>query len=83
MKCLSSIFMRMSALKDKVVESGTFRAVASHGNNRETQFRDAYEICSDYRERDIGPYKHLCAIEASSIDLNRATNALFLIHRLK
>ncbi|KAG2719849.1 hypothetical protein I3760_02G010300 [Carya illinoinensis] len=82
-KCLSSIFMRMSALKDKVVESGTFRAVASHGNNRETQFRDAYEICSEYRERDIGPYKHLCAIEASSIDLNRATNALFLIHRLK
>ncbi|XP_041004053.1 uncharacterized protein LOC121249407 isoform X1 [Juglans microcarpa x Juglans regia] len=82
-KCLSGIFARMSTLKDKVAELGAFQSVASHASNRETEFRDPYDICPEYRNRDIGPYKHLCSIEASSIDLNRTTNALFLIHRLK
>ncbi|KAG2724493.1 hypothetical protein I3760_01G020300 [Carya illinoinensis] len=82
-KCLSGIFTRMSTLKDKVAELGAFQSVASHASNRETEFRDPYDICPEYRNRDIGPYKHLCSIEASSIDLNRTTNALFLIHRLK
>ncbi|XP_059459299.1 uncharacterized protein LOC132188780 [Corylus avellana] len=83
LKCLSSIFVRMSTLKDKVVESGTFQTLASHASNRETEFRDPYDTCSEIRNRDIGPYKHLCSIEATSVDLNRTTNALFLIQRLK
>lgn len=74
LKCLSGIFVRMSTLKDKV---------ASHAGNRETEFRDPYDTCSELRIRDIGPYKHLCSIEASSVDFNRTTNALFLMHRLK
>ncbi|KAK8673994.1 hypothetical protein V6N13_112301 [Hibiscus sabdariffa] len=74
-RCLFSIFARLSTLKDKVVESGT-----SPG---ESEFRDPYGICSDLKDRDIGPYKHLCAVEARTIDLNRTTNALFLIHKLK
>lgn len=82
-KCLAGIFARMSTLKDKVVELGAFQSVASNASNGETEFRDPYDICPEYRNRDIGPYKHLCSIEASSIDLNRTTNALFLIHRLK
>ncbi|KAK9285093.1 hypothetical protein L1049_024278 [Liquidambar formosana] len=50
---------------------------------KEKAFRDPYGIYSKFRRRDIGPYKHLYAIEASSIDLNRTISALFLIQRLK
>lgn len=75
--------MRISTVKDKVVHSGTSQSVASHASNRETELGDPYDICPEFRNRDIGPYKHLYAIEASSIDLNRKTNALFLIQRLK
>lgn len=74
-RCLSSIFVRISTLKEKVVDS--------HGSYGENQFWDPYGTRSELRDIDIGPYKHHCAIEASSVDLNRTTNALFLIHRLK
>ncbi|KDO79292.1 hypothetical protein CISIN_1g008059mg [Citrus sinensis] len=74
-RCLSSIFVRISTLKDKVVDS--------HGSYGENQFWDPYGTRSELWNIDIGPYKHHCAIEASSVDLNRTTNALFLIHRLK
>ncbi|KAA8547203.1 hypothetical protein F0562_003641 [Nyssa sinensis] len=86
LKCLSSIFLRLSTLKDKTVQSETFPslvALASNGNCRETEFHDPYRICSEFKKRDIGPYKHLFAIEAGSIDLNRKSNASSLIHRLK
>ncbi|XP_022740038.1 uncharacterized protein LOC111292091 isoform X2 [Durio zibethinus] len=85
-RCLFSIFVRLSTLKDKAVESGTLPSrsvVSSHERNRESECPDPYGIYSDLKTRDIGPYKHLCAIEANTIDLNRSTNALFLIHRLK
>ncbi|EXB96713.1 hypothetical protein L484_011758 [Morus notabilis] len=51
--------------------------------DRETEFRDPYGICLEFRNADIGPYKHLCAIDATSIDISRTTSALFLMHRLK
>ncbi|GMN29994.1 hypothetical protein TIFTF001_002647 [Ficus carica] len=51
--------------------------------DRETEIRDPYGICLEFRNADIGPYKHLCAIDASSIDISRTTGALFLMHRLK
>ncbi|TYG45992.1 hypothetical protein ES288_D11G220400v1 [Gossypium darwinii] len=85
-RCLSSIFTRLSTSKGKTVESGTLPSrpfVNSHERNRESECQDPYEICSDLKSRDIGPYKYLCAIEANTIDLNRKTNVLFLIHRLK
>ena len=85
-RCLFSIFARVSTLKDKAVESGTLPSrsvVNSHERNRESECQDPYGICSNLKTRDIGPYKHLCAVEANTIDLNRRTNALFLIHRLK
>ncbi|XWS41941.1 hypothetical protein CRYUN_Cryun17cG0125500 [Craigia yunnanensis] len=85
-RCLISIFARLSTLKDKALESGTLpsRSVVNfHERNRENECQDPYGICSDFKTRDIGPYNHLCAIGANSIDLNRNTNALFLIHRLK
>ncbi|XWS29873.1 hypothetical protein CRYUN_Cryun24cG0067600 [Craigia yunnanensis] len=85
-RCLFSIFARLSTLKDKAVESRTSPSrsvVNSLESNRESECQDPYGICSDLKTRDSGPYKHLCAIEANIIDLNRRTNALFLIHRLK
>ena len=85
-RCLFSIFTRLSTLKDKAVESRTLPSrsvVNSHESNRESECQAPYGICSDLKTRDIGPYKHLCAVEANTIDLNRRTNALFLIHRLK
>ncbi|XVF17720.1 hypothetical protein REPUB_Repub10bG0147900 [Reevesia pubescens] len=86
LRCLFSIFGRLSTLKDKSMESGTVPSrpvVNSHERNRESDCQDPYGIFSDLKARDIGPYKHLCAIEANTVDLNRRTNALFLIHRLK
>ncbi|KAL5557070.1 hypothetical protein UlMin_039306 [Ulmus minor] len=72
-KCLSNILLRMNTLNDRAVEPGC----------GDTEFRDPYGICLEFRNKDVGPYKHLCSIDASSIDLTRTTNALSLIHRLK
>ncbi|KAF8085341.1 hypothetical protein N665_0671s0019 [Sinapis alba] len=44
---------------------------------------DPYSNCSELRTRELGAYKNLCSVDASSIDLGRRINALFLIHRLK
>lgn len=73
-RCFSSIFVRISSLKEKAIDS--------HGNG-EGEFWDPYSTHLEFRKSDIGPYKHLYAIDANSVDLNRTTNALFLIHRLK
>lgn len=63
LKCLVSIFLRISSSKDIVL--------------------DPYRNCSEWRTRELGEYKNLCSVDASSIDLGRRINALFLIHRLK
>ncbi|CAH8344828.1 unnamed protein product [Eruca vesicaria subsp. sativa] len=44
---------------------------------------DPYSNYSEWRTRELGAYKNLCSVDASSIDLGRRTNASFLIHRLK
>ncbi|CAH2076320.1 unnamed protein product [Thlaspi arvense] len=44
---------------------------------------DPYSNCSEWRTRELGAYKNLCSVDASSIDLGRRINASFLIHRLK
>ncbi|KAF2541649.1 hypothetical protein F2Q68_00028700 [Brassica cretica] len=44
---------------------------------------DPYRNCLEWRARELGAYKNLCSVDASSIDLGRRTNASFLIHRLK
>ncbi|XP_012450165.1 uncharacterized protein LOC105773079 isoform X1 [Gossypium raimondii] len=75
-RCLSSIFLRMNSIKK------TFPSLSMLGS-QETGFRDPYGICSDYGRRDIGPYKHLVSISDDSINLNRTSNSLFLLHRLK
>ncbi|XP_010268747.1 PREDICTED: uncharacterized protein LOC104605611 isoform X2 [Nelumbo nucifera] len=86
LKCLSSIFLRMSRMKNRGTEPDMLSSLSGLTSNEtyeEPEFRDPYGICSEFGKRDIGPYKHLFVIEASSIDPNRRTNSLFLIRRLK
>ncbi|CAJ1942761.1 unnamed protein product [Sphenostylis stenocarpa] len=85
-KCLSSIFVRIGTSKDKIGEAKTPSRIASAFNQfgkEKDQLCDPYGICSESKTREVGPYKGLCEVKASSVDLNRATNAVFLIHRLK
>ena len=86
-KCLSSIFLRMSTLKDKAVELGNFSSRAAFSSpvgDGGKEIQDPYGIISaEFKIRDTDPYKHLYTIEASSIDLNRTPNALLLLQRLK
>ncbi|CAL0331810.1 unnamed protein product [Lupinus luteus] len=69
-KCLCSIFMRLGTFKDKC-------------SKEKDQMCDPYGICSESKTRDVGAYNNLCEIKTSTIDLNRTTNAVFLISRLK
>lgn len=58
-------------------------AKAVSENNVESNFRDPYCNSSAMKKRDIGNYKHVYVIEAHLVDVNRKTNALFLIRRLR
>eukprot|EP01018_Ginkgo_biloba_P036653 Gb_17913 [translate_table: standard] len=51
--------------------------------SEEIDFRDPYGVCVESGLRDIGPYKHLHDIIASSIDFSRVQNSIFLLKRLK
>ncbi|KAJ0024767.1 hypothetical protein Pint_08843 [Pistacia integerrima] len=84
-KCLSSILFRMSTVKRKGTADTlpSLSAIVSQESREETEFRDPYGICSQFGKRDIGPYKHLFAIEAHSINPNRTSSSMFLLHRLK
>ncbi|KAI8542182.1 hypothetical protein RHMOL_Rhmol08G0118900 [Rhododendron molle] len=85
LKCLSSIFLRLSTSKNKSIGSKSIPSLVylSHENHQDTDFRDPYSFCLEFRKREIGPYKHLFSIESGTIDLNRKANASFLVHRLK
>lgn len=58
-------------------------AISSSKSFEETEFKDPYDICSEFGERDIGAYAHLFAVEATSINPNRTTISVFLVRRLK
>ncbi|XP_043713771.1 uncharacterized protein LOC122662253 [Telopea speciosissima] len=86
LNCLLSIYLRMSTPKKRVMEAETLSpllAPASHGSSEVTETQDPYDAFLEFGKIDIGPYKHLFVIEASSIDLNPKTNSLFLTRRLK
>ncbi|CAL5385154.1 unnamed protein product [Camellia sinensis] len=85
LKCLSNIFLRMSSSKSRATADTlpSFSALTSRDNSEATEFTDPYGICLEFGKRDIGPYKNLLAIEATSIKPNRRTNSVFLVRRLK
>ncbi|KAL6995563.1 hypothetical protein U1Q18_005697 [Sarracenia purpurea var. burkii] len=79
LKCLSSIFLRMNTSNNRA----TSDKLASISALTSTEFKDPYGVCSEFGNRDIGPYKHLFAIQATSINSNRTPNSTFLVRRLK
>ncbi|OIW03443.1 hypothetical protein TanjilG_14668 [Lupinus angustifolius] len=83
--CLSSILLRMSAAKNPVSASDIpyLRATTPRNYVEGTEFLDPYGICLEFGKRDIGPYKHLCPIDAKLFNPKRTANTLFLLHRLK
>ncbi|KAI8013490.1 hypothetical protein LOK49_LG05G03512 [Camellia lanceoleosa] len=85
LKCLSNIFLRMSSSKSRATADTlpSLSALTSRDNSEATEFKDPYGICLEFGKRDIGPYKNLLAIEATSIKPNRRTNSVFLVRRLK
>lgn len=86
LKCLSSIFLRMSELKVTGTDLDMLPSISWSSScecPEEMEFQDPYSICSEFGRRDIGPYKHLHAIEGSLIDTGRVTSSSFLMRRLK
>ncbi|PIN18239.1 hypothetical protein CDL12_09091 [Handroanthus impetiginosus] len=86
LKCLISIFVRLSSSKGKTMDFESFSSLAAKTFNEddvESKSRDPYCNFSEFKTRDIGSYKDLYVIEAHSVDLNRKTRASFLIRRLK
>ncbi|XP_023728522.1 uncharacterized protein LOC111876216 [Lactuca sativa] len=82
LKCLMNIFIRMSSTRSKSTTEMP-HSLTSNEIMKETAFKDPYDISCEFEKRDIGPYKYLYAIEATSINKNRTTNSVFLIQRLK
>lgn len=85
LKCLSSIFVRMSSMKNRrTADNLSFLStLVSQENEEEAECQDPYGICSEFGKRDIGPYKRLFSIESGTINPNRTSNSLFLLHRLE
>lgn len=85
LKCLLSIFLRKSSKKSRVTAeiSSFLSTTMSEEGSAEMDFLDPYGSRSEYRKKDIGPYKHLYSIDAGSINPNRTTNCVFLEQRLK
>ncbi|KAL0360802.1 UNVERIFIED_CONTAM: hypothetical protein Sradi_3764700 [Sesamum radiatum] len=85
LKCLMNIFLRMSSKKSRSTAESLYSL--SMLNSSEiftyTEFNDPYSISSKFGKRDIGPYKHSFAIEATSINPNKTTISVFLVQRLR
>ncbi|KAL3505212.1 hypothetical protein ACH5RR_035053 [Cinchona calisaya] len=85
LKCLLSIFLGLNSKRSGSTADPlpSLPTVTSCEDFEDADFKDPYGICSDFGKRNIGPYKHLFAIEASSINPNRTTISVFLVRRLK
>ncbi|KAJ6391140.1 hypothetical protein OIU77_025187 [Salix suchowensis] len=70
LKFLSSIFLRMSSMKNKgAADNLPFSStLVSQENGEEIEFRDPYGICSEFGNRDIGSYRRLFSIEPGAIN---------------
>ncbi|XP_038975572.1 uncharacterized protein LOC103722943 isoform X1 [Phoenix dactylifera] len=83
LNCIVNIFSRMSSPKNTMEDLEMSPSVSgSSVSSEETDFRDPYGICLEFGRRDIGPYKHCRAVEASSVEPNVITSAPLLTRRL-
>ncbi|XP_023523667.1 uncharacterized protein LOC111787839 isoform X1 [Cucurbita pepo subsp. pepo] len=85
LKCLSTILLRLSSTKNRGAAENLhlFSMVSTIQNEETGRLHDPYDICSKFGMRDIGPYKNVCTVEASSINTKRTANSSFLFQRLK
>ncbi|GJW24372.1 ternary complex factor MIP1 protein [Tanacetum coccineum] len=67
LKCLINIIVRMSSLRGKSMTE-TLPSLTSTKTLKETEVNNPYGIGFEYGKRDIGPYKHLYAIEGFESD---------------
>ncbi|KAF3793923.1 hypothetical protein EJ110_NYTH08868 [Nymphaea thermarum] len=97
LKCLLSIFMKLASVSrrrdsESLPIASTVSACGSPNNNTDTNLlgtsehldaRDPYGICAEFGEQDVGQYKYVNEISASSIQRNRVPDADSLMCRLK
>ncbi|CAN0922236.1 hypothetical protein LINGRAHAP2_LOCUS32987 [Linum grandiflorum] len=83
LKCLSSIFARMSTRKNRQTADDLPFLMSTLASSEDERWDDPYGIWTEFGRRDVGPYKNLLAIEGDTINPNRTSNSLFLLHRLK
>ncbi|KAD4385503.1 hypothetical protein E3N88_25671 [Mikania micrantha] len=82
LKCLMFVFSRMgsnSALK----MTEMLPSLASCENQWAIDFKDPYGIFYEFENSDIGPYKYLYEVDATTVVKNRTTISVFLAARLK
>ncbi|XP_074274547.1 uncharacterized protein LOC141598706 [Silene latifolia] len=80
LKCLCSIFTRMSYKDEKTTQSSCPLPFVS---DQDFETQDPYGTGAEFKARDIGVYKFLWIVDANSIDLKWKKKALFLLHKLK
>ncbi|XP_020585137.1 uncharacterized protein LOC110027864 [Phalaenopsis equestris] len=84
LRCLLSILARISLPKSTAAENKILPSVlVSCDNLKDEELQDPYSICTEFGRRDIGPYKHLHAVDSSSFDNNIFSKFSSLYHRLK
>ncbi|KAI3673100.1 hypothetical protein L6452_39212 [Arctium lappa] len=82
LKCLMFIFARMSSTS-ALRMTEMLPSLASCENPSATDFKDPYDVFYKFENTDIGPYKYLYEVEATTINKNLTTISVFLAERLK
>lgn len=86
LKCLLNIFMRISSKRSRSIADPLIslsRLTSPDKSMEDVELKDPYGIFSEFGKREIGPYKNLFSVEATSINLNQTTVSVFLVRRLK
>ncbi|PWA90854.1 ternary complex factor MIP1, leucine-zipper [Artemisia annua] len=82
LKSLMFIFARMSS-NSALKMTEMLPSLESCENPWAMDFKDPYNIFYEFENTDIGPYKYLYEIEATTINRDRTTISVFLAQRLK
>lgn len=85
LNCLMSILSRMSVSSNRLSleKFPPLVRLSAQESDKGIELQDPYDIWPKVGKRDIGPYKHLCAIDAQSINADRKPNYVFLNRRLR
>ncbi|XP_057516824.1 uncharacterized protein LOC130798016 isoform X3 [Amaranthus tricolor] len=85
LNCLMSILSRMSVSSNRLSTEKfpSLVRLSAQESDKGNELQDPYDIWPKVGKRDIGPYKHLCEIDAQSISAERKPNYVFLNRRLR